>query len=88
MMEGQLSCKHLLGNLSDYVDGELAQEFCAEIERHLSECENCQVVVNTLRKTVEIVHLTSEEIMLPEAIHHRLFACLQIPEPKRADPSE
>ena len=86
-MEEHLSCKQLLGNLSDYVDGELALEFCAEIERHLAECENCRVVVNTLRKTVEIVHLTSEEIMIPEAVHHRLFACLQIPEPKRSDSS-
>ena len=29
-------CQHLLGHLSDYVDGELGQTVCEEIERHLA----------------------------------------------------
>jgi len=47
-------CQVLLSQLSEYIDGELEEVFCAEIERHLATCENCQVVVNTLEKTVAL----------------------------------
>ena len=40
-------CKHLLGNLSEYIDGELQAELCAELEQHLQECDDCRVVVDT-----------------------------------------
>ncbi|MFO7579073.1 MAG: zf-HC2 domain-containing protein, partial [Nitrosomonas halophila] len=56
-------CKQYLGNLSDYVDGELSEDLCREIEAHMSECENCRVVVNTLSKTISLYHqLPSPEL--------------------------
>ena len=45
-------CKSLLGSLSDYVDGTAQEEICRELEEHLSDCENCRIVVDTLKKTV------------------------------------
>jgi anti-sigma factor RsiW len=44
-MMDQHACQHLLGQLSDYVDGELEQTMREEIERHLADCQNCRVVV-------------------------------------------
>jgi anti-sigma factor RsiW len=41
------SCRFLLSSLSDYVDGELGDELCAEIDRHLQSCENCRIVILT-----------------------------------------
>ncbi len=41
-------CKLLLESLSDYVDGTLSEELCAEIQRHISACQNCSIVVDTL----------------------------------------
>ena len=41
-------CRHLLGDLSDYLDGQASTELCAEIERHLEDCANCRVVIDTL----------------------------------------
>jgi len=65
-------CRHLLGDLSDYVDGEASAELCAEIERHLADCDNCRVVVDTLRKTVSLYHeLPQPE--LPAAARERLY---------------
>ena len=78
-MEGH-NCRHMLGALSDYVDGELASELCAELERHLQTCPNCTVVVNTLRKTVELYQETDEEDALPQAVRQRLFAKLDLDE--------
>jgi predicted anti-sigma-YlaC factor YlaD len=41
-------CRQLLNSLSGYVDGDLHQELCDEIELHMKDCENCRIVVDTL----------------------------------------
>jgi anti-sigma factor RsiW len=71
-------CSHLLGNLSDYIDGELEAQLCAEIEKHLSGCNNCRVVVNTLRKTVELYEQTESSPDLPGEVRERLFLKLKL----------
>ena len=71
-------CKHLLGALSDYVDGELEAALCAELDRHLSECENCRVVVDTLRKTVYLYHATSTPDPVPDEVKERLYKRLRL----------
>lgn len=70
-------CKHLLSGLSLYVDGEAGEALCAEIEQHMAECENCRIVVDTLRKTVSLYR---EEISapVPEDVRHRLYARLKL----------
>lgn len=75
-----IQCKQLLGSLSEYIDGELQTELCAEIEAHLKDCDNCRVVVNTLRKTVELYEQTSEPVGLPQNIRERLFVKLELNE--------
>ena len=71
-------CKDLLGTLSEYVDGTLQQELCAELEKHLAGCENCRVVVNTLRKTVELYRELGEIEDIPDEIRHRLYFRLNL----------
>jgi len=71
-------CKQLLGNLSEYIDRDLQAELCAEIEAHLKDCDNCRIVVNTLRKTVELYEQTSEPVGLPQSVRERLFLKLEL----------
>jgi anti-sigma factor RsiW len=70
-------CRHLLGRLADYVDGEASQALCQEIERHVSGCENCRVVVDTLRKTVTLYHTRGRE-PLPGDVEARLYRVLDL----------
>lgn len=72
-------CKALLGSLSDYVDGTAEDELCRELERHLAECEDCRIVVDTLKKTVYLYH-TNTETNLPVAVRERLFKRLKLDE--------
>lgn len=74
---GEANCRHLLGDLSDYLDGEASTEICAEIERHMAGCDDCQVVVDTLRKTVHLVKDISEPRM-SSAARERLFKSLKL----------
>jgi anti-sigma factor (TIGR02949 family) len=71
-------CQQLLGSLSDYIDGELQAELCAELEQHIKECDNCRIVVNTLRKTVELYQQTTIQTSMPEAVRERLFYRLHL----------
>jgi predicted anti-sigma-YlaC factor YlaD len=72
-------CKSLLGSLSDYVDGTAEEEICRQLERHLSECEDCRIVVDTLKKTVYLYHANAETDM-PVAVRERLFKRLDLSE--------
>jgi anti-sigma factor (TIGR02949 family) len=71
-------CKQLLGSLSDYIDGELQAELCAELEQHMNGCDDCRIVVNTLRKTIELYRETNEPVALPEEVRSRLFEKLNL----------
>lgn len=75
------NCRYLLGSLSDYIDGDAAVEVCAEIERHLENCENCRIVVDSLRKTVYLYQATASETpAVPEDVRQRLYRCLDLDE--------
>lgn len=78
-------CREYLNQISDYVDGELSSEVCASLESHLKECENCRVVVNTLRKTIDLYHDTAENDALPLKVRSRLFARLNLEDPKQGE---
>ena len=72
-------CKSLLGSLSDYVDGTAQEEICSELEQHLSDCEDCRIVVDTLKKTVYL-YQSNVETDLPVAARERLFKRLNLDE--------
>jgi len=72
-------CQHLLENMSVYLNGEASTELCAEIERHLSGCTDCHVVVDTLRKTIALYHELPQPELLPEA-RLRLYKSLDLSE--------
>jgi len=74
------TCRSLLDSLSDYVDGQLGDELCAEIDRHLQHCENCRVVIDSLRKTVYLYHVTTESPTVPNDVRERLFTRLNLDE--------
>jgi anti-sigma factor RsiW len=72
------NCKALLGSLSDYVDGTLSDELCQELDRHLSECQDCRIVVDTLHKTVSLYHKSAEFVEVPGDVRERLFRVLNL----------
>jgi hypothetical protein len=44
----------------------------------LRDCHNCRVVVDTLRKTVELYHHDAEEECMPKNVRERLFLRLNL----------
>jgi len=70
-------CQFLLADLSDYLDGEASEAVCAEIEAHMRECEDCRVVVDTLKQTVHLYHTLPQPDM-PEHLRARLYKSLDL----------
>ena len=70
-------CRHMLGDLSDYLDGEASDEICAEIERHMTDCENCRIVIDTLRKTV-VLYRDLPQPALTSGVRQRLYQALDL----------
>ena len=65
-----MRCRQVVDKISEYLDGELDPELVRELERHLEHCEDCRVVVDTTRKTVE-VFCDTEPAPLPNDVREQ-----------------
>lgn len=72
------NCKAMLGTLSEYIDGELPPELCQEIEQHLAGCDNCRIVLNTTKRTIDLVQMPVEQEEVPDDVRVRLFKRLNL----------
>jgi len=71
-----LNCRGVVRELSEYLDGELDANARNELERHLGHCEDCRLVVDTTKKTIQIF-CKSEPVSLPTDVRERLHAALE-----------
>ena len=71
------NCRHMLADLSDYLDGEASDELCAEIERQMDGCDECRVVVDTLRQTIFLYRELPRPEMSEDA-RQRLYQSLDL----------
>lgn len=79
-MDDNHHCPELLPELADFVDGTAGVEVCAEIERHMAECPDCRIVVDTLKKTVYLYRSREEQTQMPLGLRERLFTSLDLDE--------
>jgi len=71
-----LNCNSVLRELSDYLDGELDSLLKQELERHLAHCEDCKLIVDQTKKTIQIL-CGSQPLSLPADVRARLYAALR-----------
>ena len=71
-----MNCKSVIREISNYLDGELEPSVKQDLEHHLEDCEDCKVVVDQVRLTVD-VFCDSEPVELPSDIKSRLHEALR-----------
>jgi len=71
-----LNCKGVIREISNYIDGDLDLAMKQELERHLEHCEDCKMVVDQTRLTVE-VFCDSQPVELPGDVKSRLHDALR-----------
>lgn len=70
-----LTCKQFLQELNDYLDPNTDVEMKRRLERHVTECPNCFVIVDTTQKTLQI-YKGVEPQQIPEDVKTRLLKAL------------
>jgi anti-sigma factor RsiW len=70
-----VDCQLVIRELCSYLDGELEPAALADLERHLSRCKDCRLVVDTTRKTIEI-YCNAQPVALPGDVRARLHEAL------------
>jgi RNA polymerase sigma-70 factor (ECF subfamily) len=57
----QPRCRSLFAALSDYMDGVVDDAVCAEMDRHIKDCEPCQAFLASLKQAVDQCRLYQPE---------------------------
>jgi len=70
-----VKCKEIISELADYLDEALDPILRASIEEHLVKCQDCRIVVDTTKQTIEIF-CNSEPAPLPQNTRLRLHEAL------------
>ncbi len=70
-----MTCKEVIRKLSEYLDRELDPVLAEQLTRHLEHCEDCGLVVDTTRKTIEM-YCNSEPAPLPDDVRRQLDRAL------------
>ena len=50
---GQRRCKEMFAELSKYLDDELDDSLCEELEKHMDGCEPCKAFLSSLEKSIQ-----------------------------------
>jgi anti-sigma factor RsiW len=71
-----LTCKDFLNEVSDYLDEGIDAQLKAKLEKHITECPNCWVIYDTMRKTVQI-YKGMDPYPIPADVEARLMQAIE-----------
>jgi len=69
------TCKDFLRELTDYLDSCLDAATKKELDKHVEECPNCWVILDTTKKTLKI-YKGCEPKAVPQALEDKLMTAL------------
>ena len=70
-----MTCEELLKALNDYIDDESTLAICQDFGEHLAACSPCQLVVDNIRKTIQL-YQGGEPYPTPPELEARIRAAL------------
>jgi len=71
-----LTCKEFLTELNSFLDEETDSLLRTQLEKHINECPNCWVVVDTCKKTMKVFK-GMEPQAIPSDVESRLMEALR-----------
>lgn len=72
-----MNCNGVRREISNYIDGDIDATVRLDFELHLQGCRHCTVVVDQVKKTVELF-CDAEPVDLPNDVRSRLYEALEI----------
>ncbi|MDJ0831654.1 MAG: zf-HC2 domain-containing protein [Desulfobacterales bacterium] len=70
------ACLEMFKMLSDYIDNDLDELTCKDIERHAAECVACKACLETLKQTINLCKGSTTR-SVPDDVSRRLKATIQ-----------
>ncbi len=73
-------CKDIFALLSQYLDHELSEDICREIDAHIAGCPPCVEFLESLKKSIELCRRWKSEDEpgpLPEPARRQLYEAYQ-----------
>lgn len=71
-----MTCDELLRALNAYIDDESALAMYREFADHLADCNPCQLVIDNIRKTIQL-YRAGEPYPMPAAFQERFRQALR-----------
>jgi hypothetical protein len=71
------SCAKIFRHLCDNLDEGLNSHRCRAIKKHMEECANCMIYLDTLRKTIELYRRYPAP-RLSKKTHHKIITSFKI----------
>lgn len=71
-----MKCEDLLRMLREHVDGEIDPAICDQFEAQLAGCDPCQVVIDTVRRTITL-YKNEQVYAMPIEFRERLHQTLR-----------
>ena len=81
-----MNCRCLIHELSNYIDEDLDPVLKQELERHLEHCEDCAMIVDQTKKTIQILLVPNLSSPREIAREDKPKANLTCASSKRLDP--
>ncbi|MBD3290693.1 hypothetical protein GF337_17940 [candidate division KSB1 bacterium] len=74
-------CKNIIEQLCEELNESVNSPFCTEVQRHLEQCSQCRVFVDSIRTTVFFCkNLVDEDV--PRSIDDHLWKILKLKKPE------
>ena len=70
-----MDCTEVLQQLADYLDANERDALCIAIQQHLSHCRDCQIEVDTIRKTI-VLYQHDRPVPMPPRVSEALESAL------------
>ena len=74
-----MTCAQLYDRLTDLTEGSLPGDVCEEVNRHLAECQDCQLLRQDLEDLARLCREGATPTTMPDDVRHRVEALLAAP---------
>ena len=71
-----VTCKQFLKELNEFLDDSVSEETKGHWQKHVDECPNCFVIVDTTKKTLQVYRGTEPQ-EIPADVKSRLWDALE-----------
>ena len=69
-------CEKYFMQISKYIDNDLSENLCKEVEDHLTKCENCNALYESIIKTIGLYRVMDEEIFVSDHSKQKIADCI------------